>query len=120
MADSADHGKIFVLEMGDPVKIADLARQMIRLAGLRPDEDIKIAFTGLRPGEKLYEELFHDDEALMPTPVAGLRLAAPRVTDLSELALALDELEALARQRAGAQALALLSRLVPEYGAPEH
>ena len=120
VADSADHGKIFVLEMGDPVKIADLARQMIRLAGLRPDEDIKIAFTGLRPGEKLYEELFHDDEALMPTPVAGLRLAAPRVTDLSELAAALDQLEALARQRAGSEALALLSRLVPEYGAPHH
>src|SRR6185503_19691424 len=52
-------GRLFVLDMGKPVKIIELARQMIRLAGLRPDVDVAIAYTGLRPGEKLYEELFH-------------------------------------------------------------
>ena len=71
-----DRGKICVLDMGEPVKIVDLARQMIRLAGLRPDRDIEIEFTGLRPGEKLREELFHRAEPLMPT--GSRRSASPR------------------------------------------
>ena len=60
-------GKIFVLDMGTPVKIADLAKDMIRLAGLKPNEDIKIVYTGLRPGEKLYEERLMDEEGLQKT-----------------------------------------------------
>src|SRR5207253_210277 len=66
-ADMTARGKIFVLDMGEPVKIVDLARQMIRLAGLRPDRDIEIRFIGLRPGEKLHEALFHTAEAPVPT-----------------------------------------------------
>ena len=53
--------------MGEPVKIVDLARQMVRLAGLRPDVDVEIRYTGLRPGEKLFEELFHGREPAVPT-----------------------------------------------------
>lgn len=68
-------GYVFVLDMGKPVKIRDLARQMIRLAGLRPEEDVKIVYTGLRPGEKLYEELFYGSEEIIATPLSGVMLA---------------------------------------------
>jgi len=118
VATEGGRGGITVLDMGEPVKIVDLARQMIRLAGLVPDEDIRIAFTGLRPGEKLYEELFHDAEALEPTAVPALRRARPRTTDLALLARGLDELEAAARSRDTAATLRILSRLVPEYAPP--
>lgn len=73
-------GEIFVLDMGEPVKIAALAADMIRLSGLQP-EDIKIEYVGLRPGEKLYEELLADDECTMPTPHEKLRIAKARSTD---------------------------------------
>jgi FlaA1/EpsC-like NDP-sugar epimerase len=108
-------GKIFVLDMGEPVRIVDLAQQMIRLAGRVPGDDIKIEFTGLRPGEKLHEELFHDAEAAMPTANPALRLAAPRTADYAILARSLDELEAEARAANEGRVLDLLQRLVPEY-----
>jgi FlaA1/EpsC-like NDP-sugar epimerase len=108
-------GKIFVLDMGEPVKIVDLARQMIRLAGLRAERDIKIEFIGLRPGEKLHEELFHPAEPLMSTANPAIRLAAPRTADYEMLVRAIDELEENARLRREDRVIQLLERLVPEY-----
>lgn len=110
-----DGGHILVLDMGEPIKIVDLARRMIRLAGLRPDRDIKIEFTGLRPGEKLNEELFHAAEPLQPTSMSGILLANPRVVDRAFLAKPLDDLGAAARSGDIETTVALLRRLVPEY-----
>ena len=113
--DGDARGKIFVLDMGEPVKIVDLARQMIRLAGLTPERDIAISYIGLRPGEKLHEALFHADESPIPTGHPALRLASPRTADYAVIARAIDELEEQARAGHEARVLDLLRRLVPEY-----
>ncbi|HLY55387.1 MAG TPA: nucleoside-diphosphate sugar epimerase/dehydratase [Stellaceae bacterium] len=112
-----EEGGIFVLEMGPSVKIVDLARQMIRLAGLVPDRDIRIEFVGLRPGEKIAEELFHEAEPPVPTESDGLLLARPRIGDYAMLARGLDELEDAARGRDAQRCLTALARLVPEFRA---
>ena len=111
-------GGLFVLDMGSPVRIEDLARQMIRLAGLRPDEDVAIVHTGLRPGEKLFEELFHGGEPPRPTRHPGLLMATPRTADPARIGRALDELEQLCAAGRAEAAVALVRRLVPEYGPP--
>ncbi len=114
-ADAIAQGGIFVLDMGDPVKIVDLARQMIRLAGLRPEIDIPISFTGLRPGEKLFEEIFHGQEPPVPTRHPGLLMATPRTPDPAIVGRALDELAAACHAGQTRLALAQLARLVPEF-----
>lgn len=112
---SGEDGGIFVLDMGEPVKIVDLARQMIRLAGLQPEKDIEIRFTGLRPGEKLYEELFHGKEPPVPTGYPGLLMASPRTADPAIVARAIDEISSACRGNQAKLALMLLSRLIPEF-----
>jgi FlaA1/EpsC-like NDP-sugar epimerase len=111
-------GKIHVLDMGEPVKVMDLARQMIRLAGLTPDKDIDIEIIGIRPGEKLHERLLHESESQTPTACEGLMLATPRTADPAVLRRVIDELETSARARDGAQTLSLLHRAIPEFQRP--
>ena len=106
---------IFVLDMGKPMKILDLALNMIKLAGLKPYEDINIVFTGMRAGEKLYEELFHDGENASRTKHSSIFLAAPRESDLQKLKTALGELYDACKTRKSKLALELLKELVPEF-----
>ena len=108
-------GDIFILDMGKPVRILDLAEQVIRLAGKKPHEDINIIFTGLRPGEKLYEELFHDTEETQPTTNPSILLAPQRNTELKELSLSIDELTSIARTTDDESCRKILKRMVPEY-----
>jgi len=108
-------GEIFVLDMGEPVKIAYLAEQLIRLSGRRPGEDIGIIYTGLRPGEKLYEELFHESEKLAGTTHPKILLANSRSMDFAQLEQTLDGLTTACEVNEARQIYGLLSELVPEH-----
>lgn len=108
-------GSIFVLDMGQPIRISDLARQMILLAGKKPEKDIKVQYTGIRPGEKLYEELFHKKEKMESTSCPKLFKAYPRFTDYQLLSKHLDEVITACVEQDEKKALALLEFLVPEY-----
>lgn len=107
--------EIFVFDMGDPVKIVDLARRMISLSGLREGEDIKIEYTGLRPGEKLYEEVLSDKESTMPTTQDKIRIAQARQYDYEKVNEALRPIIDNARQVKIPAMVALVRDLVPEY-----
>jgi FlaA1/EpsC-like NDP-sugar epimerase len=107
-------GEIFVLDMGEPVKIQYLAEQMIRLSGKQPHRDIAIVQSGLRPGEKLYEELFHEQEKLEHTGHSKILLARHREVDWNELVSALDDMEAACTAFDSSRLLELLTGLVPE------
>ncbi len=111
-------GGIFMLDMGEPVRILDLARNMIRLAGLRPEQDIAITFTGIRPGEKLFEELLYGNEQTVPSGHEGLLLATPRMAELAAMSAALDQLDRAAQAGDETAAMALMETLVPEFLPP--
>ncbi len=116
---SRDGSPTYVLDMGQPVRILDLARRMIRLAGLQPDVDVEIAFTGLRPGERLREVLESAGEALQPTAVPGVQAAGSRAVDLEALAARLDHLRAAVVAHDRDAVLASLAALVSEYNPVE-
>jgi FlaA1/EpsC-like NDP-sugar epimerase len=114
-AETEYQGKIFVLDMGEPVRIIDLARQMIRLAGLKPDEDIKIKIIGQRPGEKLFEDMFHEQEQLVPTRYEGILLAAPRTVDVAKINQILTDISTAYQGHDTACVPDLIRRVVPEF-----
>ncbi len=110
-------GCIFELDMGEPLRILDLARAMIVLAGKRPDIDIRIETIGIRPGEKLFEEIFHSDEPLMPTAEPAVLVARPRPVDLARVRRAFVALEAAAADGNVAAVMRRLKDLMPEFQA---
>jgi FlaA1/EpsC-like NDP-sugar epimerase len=109
-------GEIFVFDMGDSVKIVDLAEKMIQLSGLTPGKDIKIEFTGLRPGEKLYEELLNDQESILPTHHDKIMIARVIEYEYTKISQSIIEMEQKARLSPDNHEMVLmLKSLVPEY-----
>ena len=107
--------EIYVFDMGKPVKIADLARRMIELAGFEPDKDIKIVYSGLRPGEKLYEEVLSDKENTDPTSHDRIRVAHVRQYGYQEACHFSDELEVLSREVRIPEMVKRMKEIVPEF-----
>jgi FlaA1/EpsC-like NDP-sugar epimerase len=108
-------GEIFVLDMGEPVRIVDLARQVIELSGLRPGDDIEIQFTGLRPGEKLFEELSYKGENILPTTHPKIMRLASQPRELGQLQKELQHLFANVQDIDPNELKLTLKRLIPEY-----
>jgi FlaA1/EpsC-like NDP-sugar epimerase len=104
-----------MLQMGEPIKIVDLARDMITLSGLRPELDIEIVFTGKRPGEKLYEELANEGENVAPTDHPKIGIWKHRPEDFEAVCASIDSLTALADAGDLVQIQSELSRIVPEF-----
>lgn len=107
--------QIFVFDMGESVKIAHLARRMISLAGFEPEKDIRIEYTGLRPGEKLYEEVLSNKENTLPTTHDRIRIAKVREYDYGEACGVAEELETLSRKVEIPDMIRLMKRTVPEF-----
>jgi FlaA1/EpsC-like NDP-sugar epimerase len=109
-------GEIFVFDMGQPVKIADLARKMIKLSGLEPDDDIKIEYSGLRPGEKLYEELLNNAENTLNTYHEKILIAKTRTIEFASLSIQIDGLIGPAKRQESVHLIVkAMKELVPEF-----
>ncbi len=108
-------GEIFVFDMGQPVRILDLAKNMIRLAGYTPGQDIQIVFSGLRPGEKLYEELLNQKETTLPTENQKIMVAKVREFAFDEVSQQITQLIDTAHQGRTFETVALMKQIVPEY-----
>lgn len=107
-------GEIFVFDMGKSVKIVDLAKNMIRLSGLTLGKDIEIVFSGLRPGEKLYEELLSSEESTLPTHHPKILIAKDRMSDESAIVLVNELIDAIS-QSTNHQLVERMKKLVPEF-----
>jgi FlaA1/EpsC-like NDP-sugar epimerase len=114
----AEGGEIFVLDMEDPVKIYDLACDLIRLSGFEPNEDIKIEFVGLRPGEKLYEEVLTEEEGLNKTVHEKIFIGRPTFDDFDRLKIKLDELKIIAEEQSAETLINKMEEMVPTYERP--
>jgi FlaA1/EpsC-like NDP-sugar epimerase len=110
-----DGGEIFILDMGTPIKIVDMARDLIRLSGFKPDVDIEIKFIGLRPGEKLYEELVIAGEGIVPTDCEKIFVLKGNNYDLNWLNQKVDELVILALEQDASGIKSKLKEIIPEY-----
>jgi len=108
-------GEIFVFDMGDPVKIADLARKMIRLSGREPEKDIKIVYSGLRPGEKLYEELLNNSENTLPTYHKKILIAKVIEYDFTYVYSQIEQLIKLAKNHFNTETVIKMKEIVPEF-----
>ncbi|MFM1914254.1 MAG: hypothetical protein RIR51_2107, partial [Bacteroidota bacterium] len=108
-------GEVFVFDMGESVKIIDLAKKMITLSGLTLGKDIEIKITGLRPGEKLYEELLSNDENTLPTHHDKILIAKVNTLSHSEIEIALSDLESLIQFGSHFQIVSKLKEIIPEY-----
>ena len=112
----AHGGEIFILDMGDPVKIDDMARNLIKLSGYEPDKDIKIVYTGLRPGEKLYEEMLMKEEGMKDTPNKLIHIGQPIIFDDDEFKQELATLDKVANENGdGNEMKKLVAKVVPTY-----
>ena len=111
----SDGNQIFVFDMGEPVKIDTLARQMITLAGFTPDKDIRIEYTGLRPGEKLYEEVLSNAENTLPAFHERIRIAKVRENAYDEVSSVVERLEVLSKDTDIPGLIRLMKEIVPEY-----
>ena len=110
----AKGGEIFILDMGQPVRIADMARNLIRLSGYEPDVDIKIVYTGLRPGEKLFEELLMKEEGLQSTDNHLIRIGRPIEMNDEQFIADLEELRRACEGESG-DIKEIVERIVPTY-----
>ena len=114
-ATMSNGNQIFVFDMGESVKIDDLARRMIRLAGFTPDKDIMVEYSGLRPGEKLYEEVLSNHENTLPTDHSRIRIAKVREYDYADALVSTNELDHLSRMVEIPDMVLLMKQLVPEF-----
>lgn len=114
-ASSGDGGEIFVLDMGEPIRILDFAEDFIRLSGFIPYEDINIKITGLRPGEKLYEEMFDSTDKVLPSGNEKYRIAVPETPSAEDLALTIKELDEITRSGDERRLNDVIKRIIPGF-----
>jgi FlaA1/EpsC-like NDP-sugar epimerase len=111
-------GEIFVLDMGEQIKIVELAENIIRLSGFIPHKEIKIEYTGLRPGEKMYEELFDESEKAIPTSREKLRIAVPTPPSIEDLNEVISELKRIVKNNCADEVIPAIQKIVHNFKSP--